>query len=110
MASERRTHVRSRTNFETQWASITGIASKGSIHVRDISRTGACLEIGHPAVPGERVRIRLQTVMEARLVYVQPTSEGKWLAGCQFDRELSEEEMKFLVRGIVAPIAWLESD
>ena len=36
--------------------------------------------------------------MEARLVYVQPTPEGIWVAGCIFDHELSEEELKILVR------------
>jgi len=36
--------------------------------------------------------------MEARLVYVQPTPKGKWVAGCIFDHELSEEELKILVR------------
>jgi len=36
--------------------------------------------------------------MEAQLVYVQPTPDGKWEAGCKFDKELSEEELKNLVR------------
>jgi hypothetical protein len=36
--------------------------------------------------------------MEARLIYVQPTPEGTWMTGCKFDKELSEEEMKVLVR------------
>ena len=44
------------------------------------------------------VRIKLLTVMEARLVYVRPTPEGKWVAGCKFDHELKEEELKVLVR------------
>ena len=99
MTSERRTQIRYLTDLETLWASITGIASRGPVRIRDISRTGARLEVGHPVVPGERVRIRLRKVMEARLVYVQPTRRGTWVAGCQFDRELSEEEMKDLVGG-----------
>jgi PilZ domain len=98
MPSNRRSQVRSRTNVETQWACITGTASKGSVLIRDISRAGACVEVDHPVAPGERVRIRLLTVMEARVVHVQETAEGKWLAGCQFDRELSEEEIRLLVR------------
>jgi hypothetical protein len=99
MALERRSQVRNRTIVETQWASITGSGSKGPIQIRDISRTGARLEVNHPVVPGERVRIKLQTVMEAKLIYVQLTPEGTWMAGCKFDHELSEEEMKDLVRG-----------
>jgi hypothetical protein len=97
MPSERRSQVRSRTNLETRWASITGAASKNPVRILDISRTGARLEVDCPVVPGERVRIRLRTVMEARLVYVQATPEGKWMAGCQFDRDLSDEEMRILV-------------
>jgi hypothetical protein len=99
MISERRNQVRHLTDIETLWASITGVGSKGTIRIRDVSRSGAKLEADHPVVPGERVRIKLQTVMEARLVYVQATRSGTWIAGCQFDRELSEEELKNLVRG-----------
>ena len=98
MPSERRSQVRHRTNVETLWASITGAWSKNPVRIRDISRTGAQLVSDHPVVPGERVRIELLTVMEARLVHVQPTPEGKWVAGCKFDKELSEEELKVLVR------------
>jgi hypothetical protein len=98
MLSERRRHVRHRTNVETLCVSITGTSSKSPIRIRDISRTGARLELDHPVAPGERVRIQLLTVMEAQLVYVQPTSEGTWMTGCKFDHELSEEEMKVLVR------------
>jgi len=103
MTSERRNQVRHLTDIETLWASITGVGSKGTIRIRDVSRSGAKLEVDHPVVPGERVRIKLQTVMEARLVYVQPTRSGTWMAGCQFDRELNEEEMKNLVRGPLPP-------
>jgi hypothetical protein len=42
--------------------------------------------------------LELLTVMEARLIYVRPTPDGKWVAGCKFDKELSEEELKVLVR------------
>src|SRR6516165_4007085 len=93
MPLERRSQVRALTNVETVWASITGVSSKSSTRILDISRSGARLEVNHPVVPGERVRIKLQTVMEARLVYVQATRSGTWIAGCQFDRELSEEEL-----------------
>jgi hypothetical protein len=55
------------------------------------------LEVNHPIVAGERVRIKLHTVMEARLVYAYATPAGTWMAGCKFDRELSEEEMKDLI-------------
>jgi hypothetical protein len=41
--------------------------------------------------------------MEARLVYAYATSSGTWMAGCKFDRELSEEEMKDLVREESSP-------
>ncbi|SRR5713101_856164 len=98
MSVERRSQVRHRINLETSWASITGTNSKGPVRIWDISRSGARLEVDHPVVPGERVRIKLLTIMEARLIYVQPASEGKWMTGCRFDRELSEEEMKHLIR------------
>ena len=98
MHSERRSQVRHRTNVETVWVSITGTSSKSPVRIRDISRAGARLEMDNPAVAGERVRIKLLTVMEAQLVYVQSTHEGKWVAGCKFDKELSEEELKVLVR------------
>ncbi len=98
MPAERRSHVRHRTKVETLWVSITGTNSKSPVRIRDISRGGARLEMDNPAVAGERVRIKLRTVMEAQLVYVQPTPEGKWLAGCKFDKDLSEEELKVLVR------------
>jgi hypothetical protein len=98
MLSERRSQVRHPTNVETLWVSITGTSSKSPVRIRDISRSGARLEMDNPAVAGERVRIKLLTVMEAQLVYVQPTPDGKWEAGCKFDKELSEEELKNLVR------------
>jgi hypothetical protein len=98
MPSERRSQVRHNTNVETLWVSITGTSSKSPVRIRDISRAGARLEMDNPAVAGERVRIKLLTIMEAQLVYVQPTPEGKWVAGCKFDKELSEEELKVLVR------------
>ena len=98
MPSERRTQVRHRTSLETLWASIDGASCKSPVRISDISQSGARLVSDHPVVPGERVRIQLLTVMEARLVYVQPTPEGRWVAGCIFDHELSEEELKILVR------------
>src|SRR5262249_10335059 len=102
MSVERRNQVRNPINLETLWASIDGTKSKGPVRNWDISRTGARLEVDHPVAPGERVRIQLLTVMEARLIYVQPTPEGKWVTGCRFDRELSEEEMKHLMQ-VIAP-------
>jgi hypothetical protein len=36
--------------------------------------------------------------MEGQLVYVQPTHEGKWRVGYKFDHEVSEEDLKVLVR------------
>ena len=99
MLSERRSQVRTRINVVTLWASITGASSKSPVRIWDISRSGARLEVDHPVYHGERVRIQLQTVMEGRLVYVQPTPQGKWMAGCKFDKELSEEELKVLVCG-----------
>jgi hypothetical protein len=98
MPPERRSQVRHRTNVETLWTPITGTSSKSPVRIRDISQAGARLETDHPVVPGARVRIQLLTVVEARLVYVQPTPEGKWVAGCKFDGELSEEELKVLIR------------
>jgi PilZ domain len=98
MHSERRRHVRHPTNVETQWVPITGTSPKSAIRIRDISRGGARVEVDHPVVAGQQVRIKLLSVMEARLVYVQPTPQGTWMTGCQFDSELSEEEMKVLVR------------
>lgn len=103
MTSDRRSHIRKLTDVQTVWASITGVGSKGPIRIRDISRAGARLEVGHFVVPGERVRIKLQTVMEARVVYVQPSRAGTWIVGCKFDRELSEEELKGLIRGQSSP-------
>ena len=98
MLSERRRHVRHRTNVETQWIPITGTSSIRPVRIRDISRGGARVEVDHPVVPGQQVRIKLLTVMEARRVYVQPTPEGTWMTGCKFESELSEDEMKVLVR------------
>jgi hypothetical protein len=98
MSLERRRHVRKPTNLETLWAPITGTYSKGPVRIRDISQSGARLEVDHPVAPGDRVRIQLTSVVEARLIYVQQTPQGKWTTGCQFDFELTEEEMEPLVR------------
>ena len=98
MRSERRSEVRCRTNLETLWAPATGAGSKTPVRIKDISSTGARLEADHPVVPGERVIIQLLTEMEAQLVYVHPTPEGKWVVGCKFDRELSKGELKVLAR------------
>jgi hypothetical protein len=104
MPLERRSQIRTLTNVETVWASITGASSKSTIRILDISRSGARLEVNHPVVSGERVRIKLQTVMEARLIYVDHTCKGTWTAGCKFDRELSEEELKDLVPRQMSPL------
>jgi len=98
MPSERRSQIRYRTNLETLWASVTWVGVRSPARIRDISRTGARLEVDSPVVPGERVRIQLLTVMEGQLVYVRPTNEGKWTVGCKFDHDLSEEDLKVLVR------------
>jgi PilZ domain-containing protein len=98
MPLERRRQVRKLTNVETQWTSITGADFKGAIRILDVSRSGARLEVHHPIVAGGRVRIKLRKVMEACLVYAYATPAGTWMAGCKFDRELSEEEMRDLVR------------
>ena len=42
--------------------------------------------------------------MEARLIYVDHTCKGTWTAGCKFDRELSEEELKDLVPRQMSPL------
>ena len=98
MPSERRSQIRYRTNLETLWASVTGVGVRSPARILDIGRTGARLEVDCPVVPGERVRIQLLKVMEGQLVYVQPTHEGKWRVGYKFDHEVSEEDLKVLVR------------
>jgi PilZ domain-containing protein len=103
MSLERRSHIRKITNVETQWASTTGPGCEGALRILDVSRSGARLEVHHPIVAGQRVKIKLHTVMEARLVYAYATSAGTWIAGCKFDHELSEEEMRNLVLGEWTP-------
>jgi hypothetical protein len=98
MPSERRSQVRHRTNIETLWTSTSRTSTRSIVRIRDICRTGAQFEVSDPVCPGDRVRIELLTIVEGQVVYVHPTPEGKWIVGCKFDRELSEQEMKMLVR------------
>lgn len=98
MSSDRRSQTRRRTNVETLWASITGPSFKSPVRIRDISPTGARLEVDHPIEPGEQVRIQLLRDIKARLIYVHRTLEGKWVAGCKFEDELTEKELKVLAR------------
>lgn len=104
MLTERRSQIRKLTVVETLWASISGLGSKRPVRIRSISGSAAWLEVDHPVVAGERVRIQLQTVMEARLIYVRPTRSETCMAGCKFDHEFSEEELKDLVHPQMSPL------
>jgi ferric-dicitrate binding protein FerR (iron transport regulator) len=68
----------------------------------DLSRGGAGVLLASPVEAGAAVTFTIHTasrrvlLLRGKVCHVEPR-EGEWLAGCKFDRLLSEAEMAELV-------------
>ena len=105
MSPERRQRPRFRTSVETVCASVSGRNSIFQACIVDISQCGARLLVEQPLNVGDLLRIKLSRVVEGRLVHATPTQDGKWVVGCVFDWEISESEVRALVRLEAAKVA-----
>jgi hypothetical protein len=70
----------------------------------DLSPTGVGLIVDHKLDAGSGLTLNLRRVddkpdrpMLACVVYVTDRADGKWAAGCQFLRELTEKELRELI-------------
>jgi WD40 repeat protein len=68
-------------------------------YVQNVSRGGLGLLSPQRFEPGTIIKVRKPAgddefvFISARVVYSQPTSDGKWTMGCAFDKELNEAEL-----------------
>jgi hypothetical protein len=72
--------------------------------VRDVSTTGIALRLDEPLKLGAVVIINLQArdqrrsrPLAVRVMHVTPQAEGGWVAGCQFIRPLSTQDLEALL-------------
>jgi serine/threonine protein kinase len=81
---------------EGQWAA----------EVQDVSLTGVRLGLGRRFEPGAvlRVEVGASTSWLVRVRWVGEGKDGQWRLGCEFSRELSEEELKALLGGEPATV------
>jgi hypothetical protein len=97
---ERRVWVRYQTDVATQCEVAGMYETCLSARIRDISRGGMKLHVKRCFKPGDLLTVGLPvpdgeysiTVL-ACVVYVKELSDGEWALGCNFARELSEEDL-----------------
>ena len=98
MSPERRKYPRFRAKGGATCALVSGLIPSFRARILDISQGGAKLLVTPPLIVGDLVRIRLSRVIEGELVHATPTPTGKWVVGCAFRQEISESEVRSLVR------------
>jgi serine/threonine protein kinase len=71
--------------------------------VVNLSESGLCLELGRRFEPGAMLTVVLKggqlprSFLVARVIWVKVVEEKKWHLGCEFDKPLSEVELKELL-------------
>jgi hypothetical protein len=102
---ERRIRVRYPSNVHVHFQAVNGsLGARLTARVRNISLGGVSLIVGHRFTPGDLLSIELPqadgrpgaTVL-ACVVHVTPQPSGEWALGCNFIRELSDDELKALL-------------
>jgi hypothetical protein len=83
--------------------------------VRDLSTGGVNLMMDRSLEKGTALAVELEgergrpgRYLLAHVAYVIEDLEGRWLAGCAFDRSLSEEEVRALLLGCASATASLD--
>lgn len=112
--------VRSAVRDQRAWARvpIAGIAIYSAVRnatgshsaiIHNISPTGVALQINEELTPGTLLNLELrsaagETVLTivGCVVYRTTLSEGQWLAGCNFVRELYDEDLHALIAPVPA--------
>ena len=104
-SSDQRQWMRFPCNLQARFSCV-GPANPPSIsaQVLNISASGIGLLVKEPMVTGTLVNLQLQsgTGKESRfilgcVVHVTTQAEGEWALGCNFIRELSEEDLQALL-------------
>jgi serine/threonine protein kinase len=83
----------------------TGTHARWSAEVRDLSLTGACLELRRRVEPGTAVRVALlddtlRPIFPAVVRWVRSTVDGVWWHGCQFQTAMTDHELMVLLGGL----------
>ena len=98
---ERRLWVRYPADLQAKiQLSDQGQGSKAAAHIRDISRGGANLLLGHEVQLGQLLNLELPATADdgahtvlACVVRVNPATDGRWEIGCVFSRELTDDDL-----------------
>jgi c-di-GMP-binding flagellar brake protein YcgR len=103
LEDERRLWVRYPTEeVETSYRLANGQADMGrfAARIKDISLAGAQLLVDRAVEPGELLTVELPTRESERrtvlacVVHTRRTGEGEWAVGCNFSRELDEDDLQ----------------
>ncbi len=72
--------------------------------IHNLSPTGVALITAEKMIPGTLLNLELRdraahpvVTIVACVVYLTPQGDGRWLAGCNFVRELSDEDLRALI-------------
>jgi eukaryotic-like serine/threonine-protein kinase len=104
-AENRRKTVRFPSVMKAYCSPATGTHARWSAEVRDLSLTGACLELRRRMEPGTSVRVALlddtlRPIFPAVIKWVRSTIEGVWWHGCQFSSAMTDHELMVLLGGL----------
>jgi hypothetical protein len=105
---ERRASVRyacSLENFSTKVSTGSKTeADQWPATVLDISASGVALLLRRPFEPGTVLTLALrdenfkvEQTLQIRVAHLKPRSRSEWLAGCSFERALTETEVRALL-------------
>jgi len=104
--AERRTTPRFPTDLEVVWDDKVGERIKLRLAwAKDLSRGGVKLDTARSFVPGAGLFVRFLSrtgtaslTVEARVVHCCPHDQARWLVGCCFTKELSEDIVTSLLQ------------
>jgi hypothetical protein len=101
---ERRVAVRYPINPETECSTIVPEYGACPAWVRDLSAGGICLVVEQLFATGTWLSVELENAekslvrrLRARVVHSAEIPFERWLHGCQFERELTAEELQAFV-------------
>jgi len=89
--------VRCLAKLEAEFVPVCGTLPVCSAMIRDISRGGFRLISIVPVESGMTIRIRLNSVREARVVHVSRETRGQWSMGCAFSEEITSADVQQLL-------------
>ena len=89
--------VRRLAKLEAEFVPVCGTLPVCSAMIRDISRGGFRFVSIVPLESGMTIRIRLNSVREARVVHVSREIRGQWSMGCAFSEEITSADVQQLL-------------